>query len=203
MGGFFFFTSLIFLSLQEFSEVFSVSLEAQFEKWMDEVRPSSKFYEGLTQLCYFMETSDKFFMPTTSASVAFCIFLQLLLCHKVVVMILDFNRGVLSPPFLHLTSGRWGTGEGLTGRSTPCENSLDHQFPGEFRELCLFLCDCPVVFGNGAELTFLCTHGQVGTSLELPVGCPSLCPEVTHLAEHRIRHSGTCREGCSIVGQHL
>lgn len=31
-GDFFFFTSLIFLSLQEFSEVFSVSLEAQFEK---------------------------------------------------------------------------------------------------------------------------------------------------------------------------
>lgn len=53
----------------------------------------------------------------------------------------------------------------LIGRFSPYENFPVWQFSSEFRKLCPYLCDCPVIFGNGAELTFKMSYTA---DLEMP-----------------------------------
>lgn len=153
-----------------------------------------------------MKTSDKFFLLTTSASVAFCIFLQFLLCHKVVVMTLDFNRGVPSPLFLHLSSGRWGVEQEkislgnllhlkipwiISSRwiqgavpvplAVPWHLETQQSWHADCVTLQLWRC-------HEAE----CTDGQVGTSCGMS---PLVHRGDTPGWTRRIRYLGTCREG--------
>lgn len=168
-----------------------------------------------------MKTSGKFFiqhlpqLPFASCNAVSLA--QIRVCPKAVLTTLDFNRGVLPSLFLHLTSGSWGMEQGKVSLgdllhvklswiisfqvnsgscarfsvTIPWHLEMEQSWGSEWVPLQLWKC-CEVE----------CTRWIVGTSWELPVGCHPLCPGKVRWTRG-MRSTGTCREGCSMVGQHL
>lgn len=136
--------------------VFSMSLEAQFDKWKNEERAYYRLMKVklngailLKQLIYSAYLLNLPQLPFASRN-AICL-VEICVCPKEIVMSFDFNIGSLSPLFLHLTSVSWVVEWEkviLVGRLSQYENDLVWQSAGDFGELCSFVCDCPVSFGN-------------------------------------------------------
>lgn len=131
----------------------------------------------------------------------------------------DFNRGVPSPVFLHLASGRWGVEQekvslgdlvhmnipwlvisqwiqGVVPVSPWLSRGIWKRSRADIHHVLAL--EIQNVLHSSSEMP----DGEVGTSSELPVGCHPLCQGKTRWTRG-MRDAGTCREGCSVVGQHL
>lgn len=139
-----------------------MSLEAQFDKWMNEERAYSRLmkvklngavlFKQLTHSAYSLNLPPLPFASCNAISL-----IEICVGPKEIVTSFDFNIGSLAPLFLHSTSVSWVVEwekVNLTGRFSPYENILVWQLSSELRELCPFLRDLPVIFRNGADLTF-------------------------------------------------